>query len=111
MPLPTQIGVDEAATFCGTSVGVRKEEDVDTDDVEGSEERPSEVRVMVGEVSVRTGWEAGGTVVVVSKDEERPPGYVVYTVVTSVPPDIERDKLEMESWLLTDRSLSDATEA
>lgn len=31
MPLPTQIGVDEAATFCGTSVGVRKEVEVEVD--------------------------------------------------------------------------------
>jgi hypothetical protein len=60
---------------------------------------------------VRKGGEAGGTVVVVSKDEENPSGYVVYTVVTTVPPDIERERRETESTLSTDCELADATEA
>jgi hypothetical protein len=43
MPLPTQMGVDEAPTFWGTSVGVRKEVEVDVDEdvdeMEGGGER------------------------------------------------------------------------
>lgn len=35
----------------------------------------------------------------------------MYTVVTTVPPDIERDRLETESSLLTDCSLTDEREA
>ena len=69
MPLPTQIGVDEAATFCGTSVGVRAKvdgEEVDGEEVEGSEERRVEMRAGVDEGRVREDGEAGGTVVVVS---------------------------------------------
>lgn len=68
MPLPTQIGVDEAATFCGTSVGVRKEVEVEVNagEVEASEARLVEVRAGVGEGKVFDGGEAGGTVVVVS---------------------------------------------
>ena len=68
MPLPTQIGVDEAATFCGASVGVRKEVEVEVDagEVEATEERPVEARAGVGEGKVFEGGEAGGTVVVVS---------------------------------------------
>lgn len=49
--------------------------------------------------------------VVLSKDDESPFEYVVYIVVTSVPPEIERDRLETDCMLLTDCSLADETEA
>ena len=67
----------------------------------------------VGEVGVGVDdvEDAGGTVVVLSKDDESPFGYVVYIVVTSVPPEIERDRLETDCMLATDFSLADETEA
>ena len=55
--------------------------------------------------------EAGGTVVVLSKDDDWPSGYVVYIVVTSVPPEIERDRLETDCMLPRDCLLADETEA
>ena len=94
MPLPTHIGADEAPTFCGTSVGGRKEDEVERDEEEESEGREAEgvgveTRGAGGEV------EEGKRVVVDWKDEVSPSERVVYTTVTTVPPDTDRDSETM----------------